>query len=89
MLRETLPGLPPFREVEHKIKIIGTIPKPSAIYNLYPLEYKTLKEHLSKDLKKNIIRVSKSPFGRADFIVHKKDGSLRLVMDYQALNAVT
>ena len=89
VLKETLPGLPPRREVEHKIEIIGTIPKPSAIYKLSPLEDKTLKEHLSKALEKNLIRVSKSPFGAAVFFVHKKDGSLRLVTDYRALNAVT
>ena len=53
VLKETLPGLPPCREVEHKIEIIGTIPKPLAIYKLSPLEDKTLKEHLSKALKKN------------------------------------
>ena len=89
VLKETLPGLPPCREVEHKIEIIGTIPKPSAIYKLSPLKDKTLKEHLSKALEKNLIRVSKSPFGAAVFFVHKKDGSLRLVTDYRALNAVT
>ena len=38
---------------------------------------------------KNLIRVSKSPFGAAVFFVQKKDGSLRLVTDYWALNAVT
>ena len=57
VLRETLPGLPPCREVEHKTKIIGTKPKPSAIYKLSPLEDKTLKEHLSKALKKKLIHV--------------------------------
>ena len=38
---------------------------------------------------KNLIRVSKSPFGAAVFFVQKKDGSLRLVTNYWALNAVT
>ena len=75
--------------MEHKIEIIGTIPKPSAIYKLSPLEEKTLKEYLSKALKKNLICISKSPFGAAVFFVYKKDGSLRLVTDYWALNAVT
>ena len=82
VLRETLPGLPPCREVEHKIEIIGTIPKPSAIYKLSPLEDKTLKEHLSKALKKNLIRVSKFLFGSAFFFVCKKDGLLHLGTDY-------
>ena len=89
MLRETLPGLPPRREVEHNIKIIGNIPKPSAIYKLSPFEDQKLNEHLSKALKKNLIRVSKSPFGAAVFFVQKRNGSLHLVTDYQALNAIT
>ena len=54
MLKETLSGLLPCREVELEIEIIGTIPKPSAIYKLSPLEDKTLKEHLSKALEKNL-----------------------------------
>ena len=38
---------------------------------------------------KNLIRVFKSPFGAAVFFVQKKDGSLRLVTNYWALNVVT
>ena len=82
MLKETLLGLPPCRKVEHKIEIIGTIPKPLAIYKLSPLEDKTLKEHLSKALKKNLKVFPNLHFGAAVFFVHKKDGSLRLVTDY-------
>ena len=59
MLKETLPGLPPCREVEHKIEIIGTMSKPSAIYKLSPLKDKKLKEHISEALKKNLIFSSK------------------------------
>ena len=38
---------------------------------------------------KNLIRVSKSPFGAAVFFVQKKDGFLRLVTNFWALNTVT
>ena len=79
VFQETLPGLPPRREIEHEIKIIGTLPKPTPIYKLSPLEDKTLKKHLTEAMDKNLIRVSKSPFGAAVFFVQKKDGSLRLV----------
>ena len=40
--KETLPGLPSQREVEHKIGIIVVIQKPLAIYELSPLEEKML-----------------------------------------------
>ena len=73
MLRETLPELSSYREAEHKIKIIGTIPKPSTIYKLSPLEDKTLKEHLKEAVKKNSIHASNFPFGAAVFLVHKND----------------
>ena len=76
VFQETLPGLPPRREIEHKIEIIGTLPKPTPIYKLSPLEDKTLKKHLTEAMDKNLIRVSKSPFGAAVFFVQKKDGSL-------------
>ena len=40
-------------------------------------------------MNQNLIQVSKSPYGAAVFFVQKKDGSLRLVTDYCALNVVT
>ena len=61
VFQETLPGLPPYREIEHKIEILGTLPKPSPIYKLSPLEDKTLRNHLNNALNKNLIQVSKSP----------------------------
>ena len=89
VFQEALPGLPPRREIEHEIEIIGTLPKPTPIYKLSPLEDKMLKKHLTEAMDKNLIRVSKSPFGAAVFFVQKKDGSLRLVTNYWALNVVT
>ena len=35
------------------------------------------------------IRLSKSPMAYPVFFIKKKDGTLRLVQDYQALNAMT
>ena len=88
VIQETLPGLPPCREIEHKIKILRTLPKPSPIYKLSPLKDETLRNHLNNALNKNLIRAFKSPYGAAVFFVQNKDGSLRLVTDYCALNAV-
>ena len=45
--------------------------------------------HLTEAMDKNLIKVSKSPFGAAFFFVQNKDGSLRLVTNYWALNAKT
>ena len=47
MFQKTLPGLPPCREIEHKIEILGTLPKPTPIYKLSPLKDETLRNHLN------------------------------------------
>ena len=46
---------------------------------------KWIKEHLDK----NYIRLSKSPYAAPFFFIKKKDGTLRPVQDYRALNAWT
>ena len=65
------------------------MPKPAPIYKLTSLEDKMLKEHILDALDKGLIRNSRAPWGAAIFFVQKKDGSLRLVTNYRALNAVT
>jgi len=44
---------------------------------------------LEKNLRTGRIRPSKSPIAAPVFFIKKKDGSLRLVQDYHALNAIT
>ena len=72
VFQETLPGLPPCREIEHKIEILGTLPKPSPIYKLSPLEDETLRNHLNNALNKNLIQVSKYPYGAAVLFLSRK-----------------
>ena len=38
IFQETLPGLPPYRKIEHEIEILGTMPKPTPIYKLFLLK---------------------------------------------------
>ena len=40
-------------------------------------------------LKKGLIQPSVSPYGALVLFVHKKDGSLRICIDYRALNKIT
>ena len=49
----------------------------------------TLKEYIDENLPKKFIRHSKSPAGASILFVKKKDGSLRLCVDYRGLNKVT
>src|SRR6185369_15205669 len=52
-------------------------------------EMNELKRQLADLLKKEFIRPSTSPFGAPVLFVHKKEGTLRLCIDYRALNKIT
>ena len=47
------------------------------------------KKQIAELLEKGWIKPSSSPFGAPILFVAKKDGSLRMVIDYRALNAIT
>ncbi|KAJ0627217.1 putative nucleotidyltransferase, Ribonuclease H [Helianthus annuus] len=87
---EKLPGLPPDREVEFTIDLIpGAEPISKAPYRMAPLELKELKEQLQELLELGFIRPSVSPWGAPVLFVKKKDGSMRLCIDYRELNKIT
>ncbi|KAJ3518444.1 hypothetical protein NM688_g9438 [Phlebia brevispora] len=67
----------------------ASLPKPAKIYPLSPKERNSLDEWIDEELRKGYIRPSKSPVAAPFFFVKKHDGSLRPVMDYRALNAIT
>jgi hypothetical protein len=54
-----------------------------------PKELAELKNQLQELLDKGYIRPSSSPWGSPALFVKKKDGSLRMCVDYRPLNAVT
>jgi hypothetical protein len=54
-----------------------------------PKELAELKIQLQELLDKGYIRPSSSPWGSPALFVKKKDGSLRMCVDYRPLNAVT
>ena len=87
---EDLPGLPPDREVEFTIDLVPSIgPISKAPYRMVLTELKELKEQLQDLLDKGFIRTSASPWGAPVLFVKKKDGSMRLCIDYRELNKVT
>jgi len=82
---------PPPRPWDHTIKL-----KPNAPSHLrckvYPMtreEDKALDKFINEQLLKGYIEPSKSPYASPFFLVKKKDGKLRPVQDYQALNSWT
>ncbi|KAE8687190.1 Detected protein of unknown function [Hibiscus syriacus] len=85
-----LPGLPPDREVEFEIETYpGSAPISMAPYRMAPKELKELKVQLQELFDRGFIRHSTSPWGALVLFVKKKDGSIRLCIDYQKLNQMT
>ena len=81
---EDLPGLPPDREIEFEIYLAtGTEPISIASYRMAPAELKELKVQLEELLSKGFVKTSTSPWGAPVLFVKKKDGSLRLCIDYR------
>ena len=78
-----LSSLPPDRAIEFVIELVpGTEPIFIPPYRMAPAELKELKEQLEELLSKGFIRPSTSPWGALVLFVKKKDGSLRLCIDY-------
>jgi len=87
---QDVPGLPPDRGIEFTIELVpGTTPIFKAPYRMAPAELAELKNQLQELLDKGLIQPSVSPWGAPALFVKKKDGSLRLCIDYRELNRVT
>ena len=91
VLREELPPhMPPTRSVDHQIPLKPDMPPPfKGIFRLSQLELQELKRQLDQLLKDGKIRPSTSPYGAPVLFVKKKDGKLRMCIDYRALNSQT
>jgi hypothetical protein len=75
--------LPPHRPFDHHIPLKeGKQPPWGPVYSLSEKELGSLREYLDENLAKGFIRPSESPAGAPILFVKKKDGSLRLCVDY-------
>ena len=83
------PMLPPDRNVVHTINTGDHEPIYRNSYRMSPLELDELKRQLKELCDVGYIETSSSPWASPVLFVKKKDGSLRLCVDYRAINAIT
>ena len=81
---------PPHRTHDHHIPLEeGKMPPYESLQPLNEEKMKALKEYLEVNEKLGWIRSSTSPAGAPIHFVKKKDGGLRLYVDYRQLNEIT
>lgn len=75
--------------ITHEIPLTDHTPVRQPYRRLPPSQYETVKAHIKQLLDSKIIRESSSPYSSPIVVVMKKDGTLRLSVDYRQLNAKT
>ena len=82
--------LPPHRYVNHAIPLIqDKRPPMGRMYSISDSELTEVRKWIEENMSKGIIRNSSSSCASPILFVKKKDGSLRLCVDYRALNDIT
>ena len=91
VMPQSLPkSLPPRRGIDHEIELVpGAKPPAKNAYRMAPPELAELRKQLDELLNAGFIRPAKAPYGAPVLFQKKKDGTLRLCIDYRALNKVT
>lgn len=74
---------------KHRIPTTDDVPVSQPFRRIPPTQYQEVKEHIQKLLEDDIIQESHSPYASPVVIVRKKDGSMRLCVDYRKLNVKT
>jgi hypothetical protein len=87
---DELPGLPPERKLDFTIEIKPSVePISKTLYRMTAPKLCELQMQLKDLLELGLIRPSVSPWGAPVIFVKKKDGSLRLCIDYRDLICAT
>jgi hypothetical protein len=87
---QEVPRLPLKRDIDFSINLMpGAALVLKAPYRMSTLELKELQLQLEELLKKGYIHPSMSPWGAPFLFVKKKDGTLRMCIDFRQLNKVT
>ena len=80
-------GFYPF--VEHRIELLDETPFKQRFRRIPPSMLEEVRDHIQQQLSAGIIRRSYSPFSSNVVLVRKKNGQLRICIDYRHLNTKT
>src|SRR3954467_10641476 len=82
--------MPPDRDIVFIIELVpGIAPIAQRPYRMNAEELVELKKQLNDMLQKGLIRPSVSPWGSLVLFVDKRDGNIRMCVDYRNMNEVT
>lgn len=90
MFLSNVPEFPPYRKVDLYIELVpGATPTSNAPYKMSTQELVELNLYLKEMHDKGYIRPSVFPWGALVFFMKKKDGTVKLCIDYRKLKKVT
>ncbi|XP_052469911.1 uncharacterized protein LOC128026690 [Carassius gibelio] len=75
--------------VEHHIRLSDSRPFRERSRRLAPADIDDVRKHIQELMKSGIIKESRSPYASPIVIARKKNGSVRMCIDYRTLNART
>ena len=87
---EKIPGIPPNGDLDLSIELTpGSVPTSKAPCLMSALELVELKLQLQELIEKGYIQPSVFPWGAPILFIKKKDGTMRICIDYRQLNKMT
>ena len=87
--KQVAPDIGCIPEIEHKISLLNETPIISKEYPLPIGLRETVRAELKKMTYNKIIRIIKLEYSSSAFPIKKKDGSIRMLVDYLKLNSIT
>ncbi|XP_049332461.1 retrovirus-related Pol polyprotein from transposon opus [Astyanax mexicanus] len=75
--------------ISHDIPLLDDVPVRQRYRRIPPSDYDAVKAHIHQLLENQVIQESCSPYASPIVLVKKKDGTLRMCVDYRQLNAKT
>ncbi len=90
LFKKALPGLSHLPNQREVIPLIpNAFPPKRPMFRYSPLELKEMQNQVQDLLKQGLIQKSTSAFGSPVLFVKKKDGTLRMCIDFRGLNKIT